>query len=73
MQGEFLLPKFGSSARDPLPGDLYPPDSVIAIGPARGGTQGEVYPLDWFLPLVISSSIGERLIGCRIGRFAHPW
>ncbi|RVX00808.1 hypothetical protein CK203_026372 [Vitis vinifera] len=38
----------------------------------RGRIQGGVHPPDWFLPLVLSGSIGERLTDCRIGRFAHP-
>ena len=58
---------------DPLPGGLCPPDSVIAIGPVRWRIQGGVRPPDWFLPLVLSGSIGERLTGCHIGLFAHLW
>ena len=73
MQGEFLLPKFGSSARDLLPGDLCSPDSVIVIGPMRWRIQGGVRSPDWFLPLVLFGSIGERLTGCHIGLFAHLW
>ena len=73
MQGEFLLPKFGSSARDPLLGDLCLPNLVIVIGQVHGWTQGGVYPPNWFLPFVLSGSIGEWLFGYRIGRLVHPW
>ncbi|RVW96450.1 hypothetical protein CK203_029629 [Vitis vinifera] len=58
---------------DPLSGDLCPLDPIIAIGRVHGWTQGGMHPPGWSLLLVLSGSIGERLTGCHIGQFAHPW
>ena len=58
--------KFGLFVRDLLPGDLSPPNPIIAIGQVHGWTQGVVYPPGWSLLLVLSDSIGERLTGCHV-------
>ena len=59
--------------RDLLPGDLCPPDPIIAIGNVHGWVHGEMHPLGWPLLRVLSDSIGERPAGFHIGQFALRW